>query len=820
MKLLHWIKNEKKAIPAFWIGLLVFSVLMFRVLLQPGAVLFTTDDNIGALALRKATLPYAFVGGWDDSVLAGVSQLLSINWTNFLLWLLPVRFFTNWIHALDLILASWFLALFLRARGLGWRAGALASLAAFWVGSNFTLTYAGHIGKFGVLLFAAAALWLIERAVSRRSVAWGVLAGGALGAMFLEQADVALFFAMFLVPYAIYAAWRESGFSVPGLARVGVPMGAAMLLVAFQPLWSGYRVGIQGVASVSTTSPEEQWNFATQWSWPPEESIDFIAPGFMGWRSGEPEGPYYGRMGRSAEWEKTGQGFQNFKLENQYIGALPVVFALWACVAAWKNRRTRQPWTWEVLLWSGVLLVSLLLSFGRHFPLYRLFYLLPMVSSIRNPNKFLHIFQLALAILAAYGLEAVFRKDRAAPAPTLKHFLWTLGSLAGVLALWALITSAGEQSLLARFAGWGDYARVIVRNRGSALAHGAFLLGAGLAALALMARARDGSTRPAKVAAALLVLAAVDALALGRHYISAMPPNLIEESDVVRFFKANQKYQRAALVQQSGFYNAWLTYVFPYYGIRAVNVTQMPRMTEEYKQFLSRVGAQPLRMWALTSAEWIAGPAQLWGQMQNDPAMRERFELAYAFNAFPDPLGGVVYSRATAASPGQHVVIRMKDPVPRYGLLDAWKTVPDDRALEELLSPAHPPFSRVLLSPSSAAPADSGGQGLTGLVSVQKYRPGRVVLKTSSEKPTILRAGDKYEPDWKASVDGKPVPVLRADYLMIGVPIPPGGHTVVLEYAPPRGPFWVQIASVLVCALALAAVILQRRRESPEEKRA
>ena len=54
--------------------------------------------------------------------------------------------------------------------------------------------------------------------------------------------------------------------------------------------------------------------------------------------------------------------------------------------------------------------VALLLSFGKYFPLYRLFYMLPMVSSIRNPNKFLQVFQIAAGILAAGGLDVILRR--------------------------------------------------------------------------------------------------------------------------------------------------------------------------------------------------------------------------------------------------------------------------------------------------------------------------------------------------------------------------------------------------------------------------
>ena len=59
----------------------------------------------------------------------------------------------------------------------------------------------------------------------------------------------------------------------------------------------------------------------------------------------------------------------------------------------------------EIIFWAAATLIALLLSFGKFFPLYALFYKLPVVNNIRNPNKFLQVFQLALGILAAYGID-------------------------------------------------------------------------------------------------------------------------------------------------------------------------------------------------------------------------------------------------------------------------------------------------------------------------------------------------------------------------------------------------------------------------------
>jgi len=285
------IRTRARDAGLFLAAVVLVALVVFHKILGPGSILFTTDDNIGIMALRKAAMPSSFFGWWNDAVLAGMPEPLSLNWTNLLLLLLPVRWFTNWIHAIDLVVASVLLALFLRERGRSWIACGLAALTACWVGTNFTLTYAGHIGKFGILVFVSMGLWLAEKAITRRSIRWAALAGGAFGAMFLEQADVALFFSMAVGPYVLYRLISEYGLKVKTLVRVLMPMAVLGALIAFRPLLGGYSIGAQSGATDEPEDPKAKWEFATQWSWPPEESVDFIAPGYTGWRSGEVSGP-------------------------------------------------------------------------------------------------------------------------------------------------------------------------------------------------------------------------------------------------------------------------------------------------------------------------------------------------------------------------------------------------------------------------------------------------------------------------------------------------------------------------------------------------
>jgi uncharacterized membrane protein YfhO len=43
---------------------------------------------------------------------------------------------------------------------------------------------------------------------------------------------------------------------------------------------------------------------------------------------------------------------------------------------------------------------------------------------------------------------------------------------------------------------------------------------------------------------------------------------------------------------------------------------------------------------------------------------------------------------------------------------------------------------------------------------------------------------ESYYPGWKATLDGRPVEIFRANYLSQGVVVPQGVHRVVFDYQP------------------------------------
>ena len=798
--------------------LVIFGLLVYRDALAPSQILFTTDDNIGAMANRKALLPEGFLRSWHPAGLAGQPGMFNLTWTNLVLLLLPVRLFQNFIHALDLILASLALGLFLRERGVRWAAAAVGALTAFWLGSTFFLTYAGHIGKFGVIVFAALAVWCIECAARRRSLAWAILGGGAMGGMFLEQADVALFFALVLGPYALFATWREHGFDLRAHLRVVLPVAILAAVIGFRAIWMARAFfAMDATVAAQPEDRQEVWSYCTQWSWPPEETLEWIAPGYYGWRSGEPSGPYWGRLGRSDGWAETRQGFPNFKLETLYLGAFPVVLVALSLFLAFGVRRLDRP---DVVFWTTAAVLTFLLGLGKFTPLYRLFFELPGMSSIRGPVKFMQVTQFALAILAALGLEGLLRlvltpdRDR----PPVARFAWFqrgVWLLGGLMLLAALGQAASSTQVVQTIAaqGWGQAAGVIADNRVRALVHGGLLvLGAGaLVAALLRVRSTHVLHRLAWVAAGVI---AADQLLISHRYVETVRADgYIAGNPVTEFLAREVGQQRVFMASQASFYNQWLSVLFPYHDVPSYNVTQI-RMPKDYEQFLAAVGQDLPRLLQFFAVGQVMGPAGIWPELQKSEAFKGRFALGFAYNVAPRGAGVDVIA-ATAERPGQHVIVRHQAPADRYAVVGSWSGLEGQAALQQLRDPAFKPLEQVVVAPAVAAKWPSSGEPRrAGRVTVEAAEPGYVQLKVSADTAAILRASDSYSPHWRARLNGQPVEAFRCDYIFTGVAIPPGLHTLELEHRPPQSTFWLQMAGLLVCAGALLAVIRARTPET------
>ncbi len=845
----------------------LFLVLLLSVFWEPlngGRSLYTGDSNLGIIMARKAGLPERWFGGWGTHVLLGGAGSTPLTLSRMMHWWLPAETFNDLSYGLCLLVGALLLGAFLRLRGVGFVGVCLAGLAAFWTGSNLTLLYPGHLEKFFCVMLGTVVLVCLEKLVLTRRWLWGGLAGGALGGMFLEQQDVALFMGIFLGAYAVYAMLREQRLQegggqkseVGGLRRSVRSLGALALrlgpVVAVALLLVGpivgktYRTKVTETASVGEGAGEQQkWEFCTQWSLPVEESLDFIAPNFFGIRSGAPAGPYWGRTGQSAGWEQTKRGLRNLRTEGIYIGVIPVGLALLGVLLALLgganegNENTEQPTRntqlptngrrWDAIFWGVVALVTLLLSYGKFAPFYRWFWQLPMVHPIRNPNKHLHMFQIAIGVLAAFGVDGLLRGQWAETRRG-RAIVWCGAGLFVLAAVGMFIGSGFTQgtsgALVQGFMknGWGQAAPVIVQNMIRALVHGGWMAVLGCTCVAGVVLGRMGmfSRRGAEAqrgkwigvgcVCALAVAVAADCVWYSRDYVKTVDADaVVGENAVTEYLKENLGSQRVLFFSQSGFYNQWLSTLFRAHLIPSLNAPSMERLSKQYQEFLDTVGKNPLRLWELAGIRYALGPVQVWSQIQGQPEWKEAFEPVMGFNVFQRK-GGVGVEPVRSGQTPQHLVLKYKRGMDRYTLVPSWRSVPDDMACAELVKAGFDPHTEALMSPTFAQEIPVGdATSPPGRVDILKETVSSMRVKTRAQGAQLMVVSQLYDQDFWATVDGQPVPVVRCNFLCLGVPVPDGEHDVVIRYRPSLAGFFVQVTGVLAVLGAAVGLVLSRR---------
>jgi hypothetical protein len=103
-------------------------------------------------------------------------------------------------------------------------------------------------------------------------------------------------------------------------------------------------------------------------------------------------------------------------------------------------------------------------------------------------------------------------------------------------------------------------------------------------------------------------------------------------------------------------------------------------------------------------------------------------------------------------------------------------------------------------APLDGVPPQPGTPG--GSARIISYEPDRVELTASSPGPGIAVLSDVHFPGWKATVDGREVPIERVDYLLRGVPVAAGEHRIVMTYEP-----WSWRAGWIVSLLAALGLL-------------
>jgi hypothetical protein len=117
----------------------------------------------------------------------------------------------------------------------------------------------------------------------------------------------------------------------------------------------------------------------------------------------------------------------------------------------------------------------------------------------------------------------------------------------------------------------------------------------------------------------------------------------------------------------------------------------------------------------------------------------------------------------------------------------------------------------------ATAPVTSLPARLAVTTTTTDYRPGHARIALSGPAPagSALVVSENFFPGWQATIDGRSAPVYRADYNLIGVPLPAGARSVDLSFhdkAVGTGATVTLVALSLALALLGTGIGVDRRR--------
>jgi hypothetical protein len=409
--------------------------------------------------------------------------------------------------------------------------------------------------------------------------------------------------------------------------------------------------------------------------------------------------------------------------------------------------------------------------------------LLPGFGQIRAPARSIVLLDLALAALAALGLDLLLRpldrRARALLGRAWRALLWLGGAALIAGSLWAYLVIYQAQDRDPTL-----FWRVSAAGSGVILA--LLLLGASLAWLGAR---RSGRLRRSALAVLAVGLVFIDLASIQAYTdLGARPPTAgFDHPQAVSFLRGDPDLFR--IDSRTDVTGAWQPDLALLAGLYDVGGVDNPLVIADVARYWEATGGRSTRLYDLLGVRYVLGSKDVvldW----------DKFSLAFD----GDPQVNVY--RNETALPRAFVVHQA---VAAASHEDAWARLHDA---------GFDPATTVILE--GGQPLDTTPEaGKQATVQVVRYDTGLIEFEVDSPAPGYLFVSDPFYPGWRAAVDGQPATLLRADYAFRAVEAPAGRHRVTMTFEPTpwRAGLGISVATVLVL-LALAAATLVRRRRA------
>jgi hypothetical protein len=707
-------------------------------------------------ALRSLRLPL-----WDPHMGGGVPFLAdAIHGV-----LHPLSIAVAWLgsgRSVDLLLGGHVLAAGLGAAFLarelgGSRAG--AALAAFaYAGSGYVLSMAGNL----VFIAGAGSLpWCV--AGLRRFGAGpgpGSLALAALGAAVLAfsgDAQGLVLGGLLGLALAVEAAgWR-------GGLRAGSAGALGLLVAAVQLVTTAVHVPRTVRAAGSWTPTPDVWAFE------PWRLVELVAPGLV-WGRDPYADPVYAGLAGPGHWPAS--DYPMPFAASVFIGLVPLALA----VAGLREGRRGKVLGLLALL---ALWVGLGTTLGADALLGRL----PIWSSFRHAEKLVGPLCLVVAVLAALGLDAVTARRVGGRA------------LLGAAAALGLAGTVGGRIVV------GGLPAEVVGEGIARIHRGTWhvAVAAGALALWLLLRDRLGPAREGAALASVAWAAALAASPAALHpgdpeaRLRAPGPALVAPPPGPRIYTPyfhDLVSDDPAIDSGDLAAREHASLGYPAYNVRA-RLDSLDEYSAMAPSRLLTLGNDRWSHWALGPRRYAVTHLVL--DRPVTPSDLAQYAVVTGSGA---RLVGVADGHELWAVPHREWA----------SFAPAVSAVPGG---DEALAATARAF--VSGDPAVVVEAEGSLSAAAGRVLALRREAEALWVDAEAEADGTLVIADAWWPGWEATIDGRAIPILRADALVRAVRWPAGRHRLEMRYRPPEVRAGLALSAAGVAALGAGVLLLGRR---------
>lgn len=633
---------------------------------------------------------------------------------------------------------------FFRARA--WHSsGALVAALAFAFGGSAAWRIQ-HTGQIMSLSWFPAALWLLARALDRRSMVWGAGAGIVAAFLVLGRDQVAFLEVLLLTAYALFRILSDDKAIVTALAPLFAGLVCGLAIIAI-PLALTLELASQ------SNRPAIDLAGALRGSLHPASFLTLISANLYG-----TDGPLKDFWGPPSAAFGTRDIFLARNMGDAYMGALPALALLSAFRRGfWADK--------EIRFFTLAALALLFYALGRFTPVFAWMFQFPGVDLFRRPADATFPLCAILAILAGYSVHLVATEPQ--------KFSWRILAAAAGAAFGAAILVAIDKHRLAHAA------LPLAQSMGFAAL--AFVILVFVGRLAQM----RGFILPLVIGAAMTLDLAVSNKP---NESTGLPP---EKFDVLREESRNETIAllRSALAASAAADRrdrielAAIDFHWP-------NASLVHGLDHD-------LGYNPIRLKLFEDAtgagDHVALPEQrVFSSLF--PSYRSTMAdlLGLRFIATGVPIeeidknvkpGDVVFLART----NDAYVYENKRALPRVLLATCAVRVDFAKMIQNGVWPDVDYRSTVLLEEPSSCHGSSEAKS-AGQARVLSY--GNADIRVEAIAPEgggYLVLNDVWQSWWVAEVDGRPAPLLRANVMFRAVAVPAGRHEVRFLFQPLQG---------------------------------